>query len=141
MVIKMKKFRMILLSAAVIIAMLFVNIVSASAATYFSDGKYTFAKNGDGTITIVSYDLEDGDMVMPESIFGDTVVAVKNLAFTETVLLFPQLSPKRLRRLAILLLTKLLILQLLLFLKIVFMSEAALCRTVPRLRTLQLTLL
>jgi hypothetical protein len=69
---------------AILISMLLVTsfaVYTASAATYFSDGNFTFSKNGDGTITIVKFDLDDAAMVVPESIFGDTVVAIDELAF------------------------------------------------------------
>lgn len=77
----MKKIKFTFASVIIIVALLFVNIISVSAATYFSDGNFTFMKNGDGTITITKYDLKKGDMVIPESIFGDTVIATDTLAF------------------------------------------------------------
>lgn len=74
----LKKFLTIFLSVIIVAS---IAVVSTSAATYFSDGNFTFAKNGDGTITIVKYNLTDPDMIVPESIFGDTVVAIDELAF------------------------------------------------------------
>ena len=77
----MKKLRIYLVAVAIIASLLFANTMSVSAATYFSDGNFTFMKNGDGTITITEYNLRDGNMVIPETIFGDTVVATDTLAF------------------------------------------------------------
>lgn len=77
----MKKIRFIFTSILIPVILIFSSLSSAFAATYFSDGNFTFMKNGDGTITITEYKLKDGNMVVPEKIFGDTVVAVKMMAF------------------------------------------------------------
>lgn len=77
----MKNIKFTFVSVIIIVALLFVNIISVSAATYFSDGNFTFKKNGDDTITITKYELKDGNMVIPESIFGDTVIATDAFAF------------------------------------------------------------
>lgn len=77
----MKKIRFIFTSVFISAILIFSSLSSAFAATYFSDGNFTFMKNGDGTITITEYNLKDGNMVVPEKIFGDTVVAVKMMAF------------------------------------------------------------
>lgn len=77
----MKKIRFIFTSVLIPVILIFSSLSSAFAATYFSDGNFTFMKNGDGTITITEYKLKDGNMVVPEKIFGDTVVAVKMMAF------------------------------------------------------------
>lgn len=77
----MRRIKIYLTTAVIIVSFLLANIISASAATLFSDGNFTFMKNGDGTITITEYNLKDGNMVVPEKIFGDTVVSVKMLAF------------------------------------------------------------
>ena len=77
----MKKLKLYVAPVLIIASLLFADIMSVSAATYFSDGNFTFKKNGDGTITITEYNLKDGNMVVPESIFGDTVVATDTLAF------------------------------------------------------------
>ena len=77
----MKKIRFIFTSVLISAILILSSLSSAFAATYFSDGIFTFMKNGDGTITITEYKLKDGNMVVPEKIFGDTVVAVKMMAF------------------------------------------------------------
>lgn len=77
----MKKIKFIFTSVFISAILILSSLSSVFAATYFSDGSFTFMKNGDGTITITEYKLKDGNMVVPEKIFGDTVVAVKMMAF------------------------------------------------------------
>lgn len=77
----MRNIKKVLSVFVVISLILSVATISFSATTYFSDGIFTFSKNGDDTITIESYDITDSDMVVPDSIFEDTVVAIADLAF------------------------------------------------------------
>lgn len=77
----MKKIRFIFTSVLIPVILILSSLSSVFAATYFSDGNFTFMKNGDGTITITEYNLKDGNMVVPEKIFGDTVVSVEIMAF------------------------------------------------------------
>lgn len=66
-----------------IVLVITIAVFPTFAATYFSDGNYTFYKNNDNTITIAAYDLENPDMIVPESIFNDTVVAIDAYAFND----------------------------------------------------------
>lgn len=77
----MKKIKFIFTSVLISAILILSSLSQVFAATYFSDGNFTFMKSGDGTITITEYKLKDGNMVVPEKIFGDTVVAVKMMAF------------------------------------------------------------
>lgn len=75
---KLKKFATIIISAALVAAF---GVTTAFAETYFEYDHFTFFKSGTNQITIIDYDDDSINMVVPSTILGDTVVAVNEKAF------------------------------------------------------------
>ena len=55
--------------------------VSAAAATYFSDGVYTFEKTENGTAIITDCSLTENEIRVPGSVLGYPVIGIGNYAF------------------------------------------------------------
>lgn len=76
---KIKKLFLIL-TVTLLISVL--GIQSVFAETYFDNGVYKFLRVGTGEIMICDYHEAEKDLVVPETIFGDTVVSVDFMAFS-----------------------------------------------------------
>lgn len=77
----MKKIKKLFLILTVTLLISVLGIQSAFAETYFDNGVYKFLRVGTGQIMICDYHEADKDLVVPETIFGDTVVSVDFMAF------------------------------------------------------------
>lgn len=75
---KIKKL-FIILTVTLLISVL--GVQSVFADTYFDNGVYKFMRVGTDQIKLCDYHGADKNLVVPESIFGDTVVSVDFMAF------------------------------------------------------------
>lgn len=75
------KIKKILLSLFAVSLVMVLSIQCVFAETYFDNGVYKFMRVGTDQIKLCDYHGADKDLVVPESIFGDTVVSVDFMAF------------------------------------------------------------
>lgn len=83
MVTIMKNFSKITVSLISVVLMAVLSLNAVFAETYFEDDNFRFTRNGNNTIKIVKYINNNPDMVIPEKIFGDTVVEIASYAFLD----------------------------------------------------------
>ncbi len=75
------KIKKVLLSFLAVSLVLMLSIQCVFAETYFDNGVYKFMRVGTNQIKLCDYHGADKNLVVPESIFGDTVVSVDFMAF------------------------------------------------------------
>ncbi len=76
----MKKVTKSFIAFSCVIALVATSTAIVFAETYFSDGNFTFTRNNN-RLTICYNDKVMEDVVFPETIYGDTVVAIANAAY------------------------------------------------------------
>lgn len=83
----MKKTQRILsfvLSIVMIISVVTVSVLNASAVVEIDDGDFSFVKNSDGTYSLYHYYGEDTDITLPTKAFGKAVTSIYSHAFEDS---------------------------------------------------------
>ncbi len=75
------KIKKILLSLLAVSLVFVLSVQCVFAETYFDNGVYKFMRVGTDQIKLCDYHGADKDLVVPETIFGDTVVSIDFMAF------------------------------------------------------------